>query len=345
MSEDTKVEEKTEDFSEQFFLELLQDENLWGGAKNPMNRRINLLNNGLTNLIAGLHHKALQMNPSALTFRLHILYSSLQHIVQEITQNINKQTNVNAASKMLNEKYKLIKQGLDFYDSIDPSELNIGVSSATNLSDLFVNAIINTEDGQIENALINQINSLETSVNQRVREGIDDLTKIKEGLNLEKNYGKFIKDTARTYQFSRHAHYVLFIGCLVGVVVLTEDLLSSVKEVDGQQINWQFFIMRVLIMVPILWAAKFFHENYKQAFVGQIKFENIKSLLGGGIDSAVNYIDDEDAKRDALKKFGNSIVDMSDLTNMVANRSFKPEDALKQARAVADIARDIKKQD
>lgn len=189
------------------------------------------------------------------------------------------------------------------------------------------------EYADVTKDLIDQLNiqwsTLQSHLSDKIEQGINSVLEIKD------NYGitSIFKDQIESEIIKNRNASDLYFKSFKQILLLIPLLMIFTYFIDEWiNLSWdEGLLLRLSIVLPLLWLAKWFSRNYAYAQLASIKFDHLNRLLGNGMPTIAKLVEaDPKAKSEVYNRFAELILDIKDLTGMANKQPAHPTEDIKE---------------
>ncbi len=252
----------------------------------------------------------------------------------EFSNNFNK---VNQeSSKYINEKDRNLSKALQaikrydqIFNDIEPVYEKYKdkiVQDNPHFEPIF-NELLN-EQKQYINSLNAQWSTLQNNLTDQINKGIQSLFEVKQTFGITGTFKEQIESEIKTNKRAETVYFLLFSLTLLLIPTLIVGMYF-VPELN--KLTWDnLLIIKISIVIPLIWIARWFSKNYAHARLASIKFDHLNRLLGEGANTIAKLVEaDTTAKAEVYRRFAELFLDIKDLEGIAIKQPKHPIEDIK----------------
>lgn len=248
--------------------------------------------------------------------------------VGEIQQEVNKYTG--ESGRNLNKALEAIRKYDESFNKIEPlyEKYKDKIHSLTPSLEPFLQELL-TEQAQYINSLNTQWSVLQNKLSEQIDKGIESLLEVKLTQGIT---GAFKDQITNEISNNRRAEKIYFF-LFVTTLLLIPTLIGGVYFIDTfKALEWsELSLIKLSIVIPLIWIARWFSKNYAHARLAAIKFDHLNRLLGEGANTIAKLVEvDATAKADVYRRFAELFLDIKDLESIAVKQPKHPIEDLKE---------------
>jgi len=257
--------------------------------------------------------------------------------LNELNQAIN--TALQEKTKNLSLAAEKIKEFDKLFNSVEPiyekhkklflSLLRINDEDHDPLHDIKTNVV---------DRLNSQWSTLQNNLTRKIEEGIQSVLNIKLTLGVTGVFKDQIEGEITRNREDAKKYFDRFMLTLLAIPVLLGStyILNSITKLEWQDA----LFLRLSIVIPLIWLAKWYSTNYTYSQLAAIKFDHLNRLLGEGAPTIAKLVEaDQSAKSEVYKRLAELFLDINDLTSFAGNQPKHPAESINE---VLDMHKKLK---
>lgn len=245
-----------------------------------------------------------------------------------IQQEVNKFTG--ETGRNLNKALESIRKYDEPFNRIEPlyEKFKDKIQSLTPSLEPFLQELI-TEQAQYINSLNTQWSALQNKLSEQIDKGIESLLEVKLTQGITGAFKDQITSEITNNRRAEKIYFFLFVTTLL----LIPTLIGGIYFIDTlKALEWSdLSLIKLSIVIPLIWIARWFSKNYAHARLASIKFDHLNRLLGEGANTIAKLVEvDATAKADVYRRFAELFLDIKDLESIAVKQPKHPIEDLKE---------------
>lgn len=256
-------------------------------------------------------------------------FAEFQQEFGVLNQEVNRY--INEKERNLGKAIDAIRKYDDLFNKIEPvyqkykerlSLISPSIESA--LQEL------QQEHSQHVNTLNAQWSTLQNKLAEQIEQGVQSLLEVKLTLGITGAFkGQITKEIKRN-RTSEKVYFALFVLTLL-LIPASIGGVYFIDRLSGLEWN-DLLLIKLSIVIPLIWIAKWFSKNYAHARLASIKFDHLNRLLGEGASTIAKLVEaDSEAKSEVYRRFAELFLDIKDLESIALSQPKHPAEDIKDA--------------
>jgi len=255
-------------------------------------------------------------------------FTELNQQFNAINQEVNKYTN--EKERNLSKALESIKKYDEVFNQVEPiyqAHKDKIMSAYPSVETIMQDVMI--EQKQYINSLNAQWSTLQNNLTEKIEKGIESLIEVKQTLGITGAFKDQIKSEITYNKRAEIIYFSLFIITLLLIPALIGGVYF-IPELRG--LNWEdLLVIKISIIIPLIWVARWFSKNYAHARLASIKFDHLNRLLGEGANTIAKLVEaDTTAKAEVYKRFAELFLDIKDLESIAIKQPKHPIEDIKE---------------